>query len=60
MKKTVFDDGFQSYLTDGAELVGEPGIPMLMRLDNVQKQRPARIIVSIFTFISMTGNFREC
>ncbi|MCF0134852.1 MAG: DUF4417 domain-containing protein [Lachnospiraceae bacterium] len=36
MKKTVFDDGFQSYLTDGAELVGEPGIPMLMRLDNVQ------------------------
>ena len=36
MKKTIFDDGFQAYLTEGAELVGEPGIPMLMHLDNVQ------------------------
>ena len=36
MRKTIFDDGFQSYLTNGAELVGEPGIPMLMPLDNVQ------------------------
>ena len=36
MRKTIFDDGFQSYLTEGAELVGEPGIPMLMHLDNVQ------------------------
>lgn len=36
MKKSIFDDGFQAYLTEGAELVGEAGIPMLMRLDNVQ------------------------
>jgi len=36
MRKTIFDDGFQAYLTEGAQLVGEPGIPMLMDLDNVQ------------------------
>lgn len=35
-RKTIFDDGFQEYLTEGATLVGEPGIPMLMDLDNVQ------------------------
>ncbi len=35
-RKTIFDDGFQSYLTEDAVLVGEPGIPMLMDLDNVQ------------------------
>lgn len=34
MSKTILDDGFQSYLTDGAFLVGEPGIPMLMDLKN--------------------------
>jgi hypothetical protein len=36
MKKTLLDDGFQAYLTKGAELVGEAGIPMLLNLDNVQ------------------------
>lgn len=34
MHKTILDDGFQSYLTDGAFLVGTPGIPMLMDLRN--------------------------
>ncbi|MBR4766737.1 MAG: DUF4417 domain-containing protein [Clostridia bacterium] len=35
-RRTVFDDGFQSYLTEGATFVGDAGIPMLMKLDNVQ------------------------
>ena len=35
-RKTILDDGFQAYLTEGAMLVGAPGIPMLMDLDNVQ------------------------
>lgn len=35
-RKTIFDDGFQAYLTEGATFVGAPGIPMLMDLDNVQ------------------------
>lgn len=39
IRKTIFDDGFQAYLTDGATLVGAPGIPMLMDLDNVQIPR---------------------
>lgn len=36
MKKTKYDDGFHSYLVEGATVVGKPGIPMLMNLDNVQ------------------------
>ena len=32
-RKSIFDDGFQAYLTEGATLVGDPGIPMLMDLD---------------------------
>lgn len=36
IRKSIFDDGFQAYLTEGAELVGDAGIPMLMNLDNVQ------------------------
>lgn len=36
MRRSIFDDGFQSYLTEGAELVGECGIPMLMDLHNAQ------------------------
>ncbi len=36
IKKTIFDDGFQAYLTEGAYLVGDPGIPMLMDLGNAQ------------------------
>lgn len=38
-RKTVFDDGFQEYLTEGATIVGTPGIPMLMDLNNVQIPR---------------------
>lgn len=36
MSKTILDDGFQSYLTSDAFLVGAPGIPMLMDLQNTQ------------------------
>lgn len=36
MKKTILDDGFQAYLTENAELVGEPGIPSLLDLKNTQ------------------------
>ena len=32
MKKTILDDGFQAYLTEGATLVGDAGIPMLLDL----------------------------
>lgn len=32
MRKTLFDDGFQNHLVEGASFVGEPGIPMLMDL----------------------------
>lgn len=35
-RRTIFDDGFQAYLTEGAFFVGEPGIPMLMDLNNTQ------------------------
>ena len=38
-RKTIFDDGFQAYLTEGATIVGDAGIPMLMNLDNVQIPR---------------------
>lgn len=38
-RKSIFDDGFQEYLTEGATIVGEPGIPMLMDLNNVQIPR---------------------
>lgn len=36
MRKTIFDDGFQSYLTQEAIFVGKCGIPMLMDLKNTQ------------------------
>lgn len=39
MRRTIFDDGFQSYLTEGAEFVGEAGIPVLLDMDNVQIPR---------------------
>ena len=39
MKKTILDDGFQQYLTEGATFVGAAGIPMLMALDNAQVPR---------------------
>ena len=35
-RKSIFDDGFQEYLTVGATIVGAPGIPMLMDLHNAQ------------------------
>lgn len=38
-RKTIFDDGFQSYLTEGAAFVGSSGIPMLMDLNNSQIPR---------------------
>ena len=36
MKKTKYDDGFHSYLVEGASIVGIPGIPMLLDLKNAQ------------------------
>lgn len=39
MRKTIFDDGFQAYLTEDAVLVGSCGIPMLMDLNNTQIPR---------------------
>lgn len=38
-RKSIFDDGFQDYLIEGAVFVGEPGIPMLMDLRNAQIPR---------------------
>lgn len=35
-KSHILDDGFQAYLTEGATFVGDPGIPMLMNLENTQ------------------------
>lgn len=32
MRKTIFDDGFQNHLVEGASFVGRAGIPMLMDL----------------------------
>ena len=32
MQKSKYDDGFHSYLVNGAAIVGEPGIPLLMDL----------------------------
>ena len=34
--KSILDDGFQAYLTEGAAFVGEARIPMLMDLRNAQ------------------------
>lgn len=36
MKKTILDDGFHSYLTEGASFITPPGIPVLMDLKNAQ------------------------
>lgn len=36
MRKTILDDGSYPYLTQGAKLIGAPGIPMLMDIDNTQ------------------------
>ena len=36
MRKTILDDGFQEYLTEGCALVGDPGIPMLVKMHNTE------------------------
>ena len=36
MRKTILDDGSYPYLTEGADLVGAPGIPALMDINNIQ------------------------
>ena len=36
MTKTKYDDGFHSYLVEGAVVTGKPGIPVLMNLNNAQ------------------------
>lgn len=36
MKKTLIDDGSYPYLTEGANFVGDAGIPMLLDLKNAQ------------------------
>lgn len=36
MYKTIYDDGFQSYLVDDAHFVGTPTMPALMELNNTQ------------------------
>lgn len=36
MRKTLLDDGFHAYLTDGADFVGDAGIPMMLDLKNTQ------------------------
>jgi len=39
MKKTILDDGFHQYLTEGANFIIPPGIPELMELHNAQVPR---------------------
>ena len=34
MRKTILDDGFHSYLVKNTEMVGDPGIPMMLNLHN--------------------------
>ncbi len=36
MYKTIYDDGFQSYLVEGATFIGNPSMPALMDLKNTQ------------------------
>lgn len=55
MKKTILDDGFQQYLTEGATFVGAPGIPMLMNIENVQI--PKKIVP--FTKARSTSDKRQ-
>lgn len=40
--KTLFDDGFQDYLVDGAEFEGFEGIPKLLELNNAEV--PLRLV----------------
>ena len=41
-RKTMFDDGYQEHLVEGAEFYGEEGIPGLLDLDNTEV--PASLI----------------
>ena len=34
MKKTILDDGYHNYLVENTELVGAPGIPMMLDMHN--------------------------
>lgn len=36
MKKILYDDGFNSYLVNGATFIGEAGIPVLQNMKNLQ------------------------
>lgn len=36
MKKILYDDGFNSYLVEGATFIGEAGIPVLQNMNNLQ------------------------
>lgn len=36
MKKLLYDDGFNSFLVDGATFTGDAGIPVLQRMNNIQ------------------------
>lgn len=55
ISKTILDDGFQSYLTEGATFVGNPGIPMLMDLKNTQIPRS----IAPFSKINITKDKRK-
>lgn len=68
MKKTILDDGFQAYLTEGATLVGGAGIPMLLDLKNTQipkglvpfnKIGIEKIRINMFISIYTTINFHK-
>lgn len=39
IRKSIFDDGFQAYLTQGASFSGPPGIPNLMNFQNTEVPR---------------------
>lgn len=36
MKKLLYDDGFNSYLVEGATFIGDAGIPVLQKMNNLQ------------------------
>ncbi len=36
MKKLLYDDGFNSYLVEGATFIGDAGIPVLQKMSNLQ------------------------
>lgn len=36
MKKLLYDDGFNSYLVEGGTFVGDAGIPVLQKMNNLQ------------------------